>query len=325
MSATDSTVALLLDEADLAVRAMTHRDPLGHPVPPDAALKSPVVRALLTDPLPTHPYAKWSGAHWRLVSLVELGIPTGQPDAVMVCDRVLTYWADRERLAQVRRIAGRVRRCASQEGNAVAVASRLGLARDPRVEVLVEHLLDWQWPDGGWNCDKRAEAAHSSFHETLPALWGLHEFVAARGESVCDTAIGRAGELLLEHQVIYSRRTGKAIHPTFVRPHYPPYWHYDLLQALLVLDRAGFGADPRTARARQALRAQRRRDGTWRAVRPWWRPPGATRGQVEAVDWGKVAHQMVTLNALRVGAGSEPPVDETGDVCSLPVQPTDRR
>ena len=53
------------------------------------------------------------------------------------------------------------------------------------------------------------------------------------------------------------------------------------------------------------LRARRRKDGSWRAVRPWWRPPGAAGSGVEAVDWADVAHQMVTLNALRVGAGEQ--------------------
>ena len=174
LARTDPVVVWLLEAGDPAVRALTRRDLLGRPSSREAALSSPLVRALLTDPSRTHPYAKWSGAHWRLVSLVELGVPAGQPEAVAACDSVLTHWARRERLSQVPVVGGRARRCASQEGNAVAVASRLGLARDQRVALLVEHLLAWQWPDGGWNCDPRPEARHSSFHETLPALWGLH-------------------------------------------------------------------------------------------------------------------------------------------------------
>jgi hypothetical protein len=101
---------------------------------------------------------------------------------------------------------------------------------------------------------------------------------------------------------VFRARTEEPIHPSFLEPHYPPFWHYDLLQALLVLSRAGYGSDPRTERARQLLAARRRPDGRWRAARRWWRPPGAAGGGVEAVDWADVAHQMVTLNALRVGA-----------------------
>src|SRR5438034_334746 len=67
-------------------------------------------------------------------------------------------------------------RCASQEGNALAVCSHLGIAQDPRVRRLAESLIKWQWPDGGWNCDRREEASHSSFNESLSTLWGLFEY-----------------------------------------------------------------------------------------------------------------------------------------------------
>lgn len=79
-------------------------------------------------------------------------------------------------LRGIKKINGLTRRCASQEGNALAVCSRLGLTEDPRVVQLAESLVEWQWPDGGWNCDKRVEADHSSFNESLSTLWGLVEY-----------------------------------------------------------------------------------------------------------------------------------------------------
>ena len=303
----DERVLSWLRAGDPALEALVLSDVLGGPVGADAALASPIVEGLLTGILEPaasgHPYGKWNGSHWRLISLVELGLPRGHPLGVAACDRLLDHWAEPRRLAGVPVVSGRARRCASQEGNAVAVASRLWLHEDPRVATLVEHLVGWQWPDGGWNCDLRPEAEHSSFHETLPALWGLHEFAAASGNRESRTAAARAAELLLRHEVVYSRATGQPIHPSFCVPHYPPYWHYDLLQALLVLQRAGYGGDPRTDRARSLLADRRRPDGTWRAARHWWHPPTGRGSGGEAVDWGDVAHQMVTLNALRVGAG----------------------
>jgi hypothetical protein len=190
---------------------------------------------------------------------------------------------------------------ASQEGNAVAVACRLGLAGDERVGRLVEHLVAGQWPDGGWNCDRHRGVHRSSVHETLPALWGLHEHAAATGDVRSRQAATAAAEVLLARHVVSAAGTDRPLHRSVIDLHYPPYWHYDVLQALVVLDRAGYRADPRTRRARQLVAAKQRKDGGWRAVRPWWRPPGST-GLVEAVDWGEAAHQMVTLNALRVTA-----------------------
>ena len=48
----------------------------------------------------------------------------------------------------------RPRRHASMEGNAVYAFSRLGFADHPCTRRLVEALIAWQWPDGGWNCDR---------------------------------------------------------------------------------------------------------------------------------------------------------------------------
>ena len=70
-------------------------------------------------------------------------------------------------LQRIQVIDGLARRCASQEGNALAVACRLGMAHDPRAELLARSLAGWQWPDGGWNCDPRASGRRSSFHESL--------------------------------------------------------------------------------------------------------------------------------------------------------------
>ena len=72
VSAIDPAVAWLLDEGDPAVRALVSRELVAGATRADVAKASPIVRALLTDPARTHPYAKWSGAHWRLVSLAEL-------------------------------------------------------------------------------------------------------------------------------------------------------------------------------------------------------------------------------------------------------------
>jgi hypothetical protein len=221
---------------------------------------------------------------------------------VRAAEAVLDCWAATDRLAGVPVVDGRRRMHASQEGNAVAVACRLGMAGDDRVARLVGHLVDGQWPDGGWNCDRRAAVHRSSVHETLPALWGLHEHAAATGDARSREAAAAAAEVLLARHVVFAAGTDRPLHRSVVDLHHPPYWHYDVLQALVVLDRAGFRHDPRTRRARDVVAGKQRADGRWRAVRPWWRPPGSSSGLVEAVDWGDVAHQAVTLKALLVTA-----------------------
>jgi hypothetical protein len=112
-------------------------------------------------------------------------------------------------------------------------------------------------------------------HEALPALWGLHEYATATGDARCRRAVAAAAERLLERHVVFAAGTDRPLHPSMLDLHYPPYWHYDVLQALVVLDRAGRHHDPRTRRARQVVAGKQRPDGRWRAVRPWWRLPGS--------------------------------------------------
>ena len=134
-------------------------------------------------------YYKWQGLHWVLASLADLGYPEGDERLHPIRDRVMEFWlgpgyfkefeaatkaaAYRQRGVPV--MGGRYRRCASQQGNALYSLTTLGIA-DERAASLAERLLHWQWPDGGWNCDRRARGRRSSFHETLGPMWGLREF-----------------------------------------------------------------------------------------------------------------------------------------------------
>lgn len=304
----DTALAWLLASGEPAIRLMARRDLLGDEVGArdlEAVLEGDKVRRLLADQQPdggfgVHPYCKWTGAHWRLVSLTELAVPPGEPRSVAAVRLVLDWLTSDSHRRAIRTVDGLTRRCGSQEGNALAVASRFGLAEDPQTMVLARSLIDWQWPDGGWNCDLRASGRRSSFHETLPPMWGLHEFGTATGDARAIEAASRSAELLLDHHLFRSSRTGEPIHRSWVTLHYPPYWHYDILQALVVLDRMGLASDPRAGEALDVLERRRLSDGRWRAGAYWWNPPGSTRAP-EVVDWGRgEPNEMITLNAMRV-------------------------
>jgi hypothetical protein len=99
--------------------------------------------------------------------------------------------------------------------------------------------------------------------------------------------------------------SGQVIDPCWLAIHYPPYWHYDFLQALVVLTRMGKVGYARAEEGIEHLIGLRRPDGCWGTGRAWWKPPGTPRAGGEVVDWGRTGpNQMVTLNALRVLAGA---------------------
>jgi len=314
----DSAIEWLLQFEDPTVRYFTLTDILNKPKDSLDVEKTrrlipggPKVRILLDGQksdggFGVHPYQKWTGAHRRLVSLVELGIPQGFRPAVRATDLVLKWLLGDAHVGNVPRINGLYRRCASQEGNALAVCSRLGIGDDPRVRRLAESLVEWQWPDGGWNCDRKPEADHSSVNESLSTLWGLLEYQRATGERDFLKPIERASEFFLRHHLFRSDHTGEIIHPDVIKLHYPVYWHCDILQELMILSRAGKLGDPRTREALDIVEKKRGPDELWRAEDYYWniKRKASTKANVsnlEVVDWGrKGPNEFITLNALRI-------------------------
>lgn len=244
-------------------------------------------------------YKKWAGATWRLVSAVELGVPSDNPVARRAADYVLSRLPLRR--SEPHRIRGRYRLHASVLGNPLGVCSRLGLAGDPRVQRIAHSLVRWQWPDGGWNCDSSEDAQHSSFYESLATLWGLNEYLRATKDDTVCSAVDRAVELFLRHRLFRSCHGDDVIDPLWTRVHYPVYWHYDILQALRVIEQAGKLRDPRTREALDLIESKRTKDGTWHPEGRFWHLGDHQGANTEVVDWGQSGpNEMLTLNALRV-------------------------
>lgn len=324
----DGTVAWLLDRRFPAVRRLALVRLLGRAAgDPDLSEidevlgAEPWVAALLAGQwrdgaqgrVRVHPYKKWGGAHWRLVALAELGVTAATPGATEpiaeAFGQVAGWLLDRAHIRGVARIDGRYRRCGSQEGNALWAACRLGVGEMRQLDSLAANLIRWQWPDGGWNCDVRPEANHSSFNESWAPLRGLVAYRDGRpadgghgpDRGALDEAIGRAAEFFLRHRVVESERTGELAHPSLAWLRWPPYWHYGLLPGLLALCEAGRLHDPRLRPALDRLRAARQPDGTWRPDGRWWAPPDRRGANVEIVDWRTEGEaRMLTLLALTV-------------------------
>jgi hypothetical protein len=214
-----------------------------------------------------HIYANWRGAHWTLAMLAEIAYPSGDESLLPMRDQVLDHWLNssfymefesktavpKHRSAEgVPLIHGRYRRCGSQQGNALYSITRLGLA-DKRSDGLAERLLHWQWPDGGWNCDRNPTADTSSFNESLLPMLGLAAHAELRNDKVARKAALNAAEIFLCRH-LYKRRTdGTIISPHWLRPKYPRYWHYDFLGGLVAMAELGLIKDPRCANALDLL------------------------------------------------------------------------
>ncbi|WP_328439730.1 hypothetical protein [Nocardia puris] len=230
-----------------------------------------------------HPYSKFDGIHWRLVEmaeLVRLGVPS-DPARCHAAVEVELAWltsADREVPPQTDPV--RPRWHAAQDGNAIYAITVLGHGADERVGELVGIVLAKQWPDGGWNCDRKPMAHRSSFHESVTTALGLARYAQQFSHPEAAAAAARTAELLLQHRLFRRSKTGEAIHSSWTVPHYPPYWHYDVLQGLRLLDDLGLLDDPRADDAKEVLAGARVGDGF--KGRSW-----STATQPAAVSYGR--------------------------------------
>lgn len=269
--------------------------------------------------IPGNLYAKYTGAHWVLADLAEIGYPAGDQSLEPLRDQVYRYWlapahTKEHVVAQeapryksrpgVPIIDGRARRCASQEGNALYATLALGLA-DERADQLAANLIRWQWPDGGWNCDRKAAAHTSSFHETLLPLRGLAWHAKLTGSSASRNAVEKSANFLLKRRLLRRQRDGSIIHQDFLKLRYPHYWRYDILIALKIMVEAGYIDDLRCAEALDIVEAKQLPDGGWRAEGKHYRLVNKPTPGGSLVDWGPVSRKQVmnpfvTLDAMTV-------------------------
>jgi hypothetical protein len=259
---------------------------------------------------PRHPYRKWQGAHWALVQLAERGHPGGDARLRDLQEIVFAWILSPAFLEPnwTRYVEGqpdRVRRCASMEGNVLWASLQLGLA-DDRLQILADRLVDLRWPDGGWNCDRRPTAAHSSFVETMLALRGLTAWVHTSGDGGATRAVERGLELQLDHRLLF-HRNGDLIVPNWGPP--PdvigfPIRFFDVLLALELLADNDRLDDTRCDRALGMLRSKRTGDGGFPLEVRRARTATGICSNCTSAEWGPGgrtrSNPWVTIRALRV-------------------------
>ena len=259
-----------------------------------------------------NPYRKWQGPHWTLYSLAEIGFPSGDERLIPLRQRVMDWMFAPPFLKPPStqifpNQPERPRHCASWEGNTIWSQLILGIVDEEHIPLLVDRLIAFQWPDGGWNCDKRPRAQTSSVQETLLPLRGLASWYRATGDERTRIAVERAAQFLLSRRLLWHKKDGALIVPEWGGPvdkiHYPIRF-YDVLSVLLVIAEIGLIRDPRCNDALDLLECKRLTDATFPVE--WTNVTRAdqiiTRGTF--ADWGIInkrkGNEFVTIDALYV-------------------------
>ncbi len=265
--------------------------------------------------IPYHPYGKWYGPHWILTDLADLHYQEDGRSLNALREQEYEWLFSKTHFETApfpRSHSGHVfspdrpRIHASMEGNAIFSLLRLGL-NDERTDELVDRLLKTQWPDGGWNCDRRPpppNVVNSSFHETITPLRALALYANVRKSARSNLAAKRAAEIFLKRKMYKRQSDAGIMDESFVKLHYPPYWHYDVLFGLKVMAEAGLVKDERCKDALDLLESKRLSDGGFPAEARYYHTQKHNRTGMSLVHWGGVSssrmNDFVTLDALYV-------------------------
>jgi hypothetical protein len=208
---------------------------------------------------------KWISTTYTLLMLRDIGIPRdcapAQRGAGIVVDDLAGKLDDPQFSKRV----------ANQDRCLVGMALEIGVyfgMDDWRIEAMVDNLLAEVMPDGAWNCrrHKRPFPHHSSFHTTFNVLDGLREYIDLyKGKRNADAQAAEhsALELMLQHHLFRSDKTGEVIHEKFALMTYPHRWHYDAFRGLSYFARGNAPRDLRLQDAIDLLLSKRHADCTW--------------------------------------------------------------
>lgn len=238
---------------------------------------------------------KWTSTTYTMLLLRRMGLPSQHPQAQMACRLLLEkgYYHD-----------GGINYSASIHYSETCITgmilSILSYFRypDDRVNQLVEHLLDQQMKDGGWNCQSYKGATHSSFHTTISVLEGLREYerFSNKNTSEISEAQERGREFLLVHRLFRSHRTGEVVNSVLTRFSFPPRWHYDILRALDYFQDVRAKRDARLVDSIKIVKKKRKKDGCWFLQN---RHPGRTHFELEKTGSPSRWNTFRALHVLR--------------------------
>ncbi len=201
-------------------------------------LVSPAARAMLAD----DPYwPKWETPWWAMLALWELGradaIPAAASHALV---EALNRHYERdfpasEAECKPGKSLYRDYGCFCMVGTIMQMLAAAGTDVDRDAPWLREFLLRHRLADGGWNCDNGKTTA--SFLSTVTAAEALlacttREFTPAEAAGV-----DGAAEYLQKRSLCRSLSKTRVADETWLTPHFPRFYDYDLLRGLTYLAR----------------------------------------------------------------------------------------
>jgi len=131
--------------------------------------------------------------------LLELGVESTEPLLRETAELIFSTWREDGRFKLYPQ--GSVYPC--HTANAAKVLCHMGYAADSRLQKTFQHLLDIQYTDGGWRCNKFSfgRGPETEYSNPLPTLTALDAFRFTNYINK-EQALDKAVDFLLEHWTI---------------------------------------------------------------------------------------------------------------------------
>lgn len=185
---------------------------------------------------------KYISTHYTLLELCQLG---ANLDDVRIHQSINILfdemWKDK----------GLMRKYRHQDMCVVAMMVRIAATahfKDPRIFDMVDYILEYPMPDGGWNCawERKPKPNQSSLHTTLSVLEAFHIYMkhgyTHRKDDISQVTF-KGVSYILSKRLFRSVRTGQIIHKDMLSYPFPYGWKYDVLRALTVFVDLGIPYD----------------------------------------------------------------------------------
>ena len=247
MTKHSAALAAMVVEADDPIVRYKARRYLNSADPTSATMRrlqddiadSPIARGLLADLAMSQPNDRQglSTIYLTFRYLADIDYPPGDDQLVPYREHIYRWLRRLEHEYDgALYIRGTHRVHASFHANAIYASVALGLA-DDETDDLCSNLLRYQWPGGGWNCNKKPATKGPTIVHTAFGLRGLATYRSRQPSEELNQAIDAAAEMLLDRRVYLRRSDGQPLRPVYTKLSYPYPRLYDFMTGLHILAR----------------------------------------------------------------------------------------